>query len=135
MQAQIIPLLVVNDVSANIEYLEKCLGFSTHRLSDGGEFAVMVYRGAFLMIESRRLYASSRKMSFGEGAVGLGTETLIKVSDVEYVYNLARNNGAEIARAIHSVAETAEFNIRRFSVSLPDGYLLTFFDYVHAEWY
>ncbi len=135
MQAQLIPLLVVDDVTANVEYLEKRLGFSLHRMSDGGEFAVMDYRSVFLMLESRRLYASSRGVDFGENQLGIGTETLIKVADVDDVYSKARDNGADIKRAIHSVAETTEFNIRRFSVGLPDGYTITFFTYVHVDWY
>jgi hypothetical protein len=131
MQAQIIPLLVVNEVAANVEYLEKRLGFSVHRMSDGGEFAVMVYRGVFLMVESRRLYTSSRDVNFGENPVGLGTEILIRIADVDEVYGQVRENGADLIRTIHSIAETAEFDIRRFSAALPDGHTITFFDYVH----
>lgn len=135
MQAQIIPLFIVNDVSANIAYLEKHLGFSVRRIADGGEFAIVSYQEAFLMLESRRLYASSRSVSFGEPAAGQGMEILIKVSDVDEVYQAARVSGATIVRVIHSVAETVEFNIRRFSVALPDGFVITFFNYVHTEWY
>ncbi len=134
MQVQLIPLIVVNDVSANVGYLEKHLGFSAHRIADGGEFAVMVYRGVFLMLESRRLYTSSREVAFGDNQVGLGMEILIRVPDIDDVYSKARDNGAKIIRTIHSIAETAEFNIRRFSTSLPEGYMLTFFEYIHSGW-
>ncbi len=135
MQAQLIALIVVDDIAATVEYLENRLGFAMHRISDGGEFAVMVFRGVFLMLESRRLYTSSREVAFGENPLGLGMEILLKIPDVDDAYHKVRASGAVITRTIHSVAETAEFNIRRFSTVLPDGYTITFFDYVHTELY
>ena len=133
MTAEIIPLLVVKDVAANIDYLTKTLGFEFVRAEDGGQFAVMKYHGARLMLQSRQLYAFSRKVSFDEVTVGQGVEILIKINGVDEVFQTVREKGANITRPIHSVAETEHTAIRRFSAALSDGYVITFFEYCSAE--
>lgn len=135
MHAQIIPLFVVSDVAANIEYLERTLGFRLHREADGGHFAVMEYRGAHLMLQSKRFYSWSRDVSLEDKPLGLGIEILIRVRGVEEVYAAAVANDAVVSRHLHSIAESLEYCIRRFSAALPDGYAITFHEYVHTDIY
>ena len=131
MKAEIIPLLIVKDVAANVEYLEDALKFKLDRLSDGNEFAVMKYLGATLMLQSQRLYASSRNISPEECTLEHGIEILLRIRGVDEAYEQARKK-ARIIRQLHSVSENFESSIRRFSVALPDGHIITFFEYILA---
>lgn len=128
MLAKMIPLIMVKDVKINVEYLIKTLGFHLDWVDDAGNSAVMNCCGALLMLQS-----SNRDASLDGGRVQHHVEILIRIQGgVDEIYGRAFSRGAIISRHLNSVMESQGLVIRRFSVSLPDGYSVTFFEYVSS---
>lgn len=129
MKAEIIPLVIVNDVLETIKYLETYCKFELIRTAYQQEFAVMEYRGATLMLQSRKLYNQGRGVPIEEHR-GTGIEILVRIQGVMEAYIDTVNRGGTIVAHLHGVAETPESAVHRFSITLPDRQIITFFEYV-----
>jgi predicted enzyme related to lactoylglutathione lyase len=133
MKAEIIPLLIVDDVPANVEYLEDTLGFGLDHTVDDEELAVMKYRGATVMIQNRKACAAGRGISTKEHIPADGIALLIRVDDIEQAYTEAQKNKARVTGYLQDIANTSGPSIRRFNVALPEGHIITLFSYIRNQ--
>lgn len=132
MQAEIIPLIVVKDVSANVKYLETVFGFEIRHQAFAGEFVAMEYHGATFELQSSRLYECGCKKTPEGSDRGKNIEIQLRIQGVRGVYTEAVHNGAIIISHLNSMEETRKLAILRFSAALPDGHVITFFESTRA---
>lgn len=120
MRAEMIPMIMVEDVKTNVDYLTLTLGFHVDLISADGCCAIVNYCGALLMLRSRN--------DGQDGMIQSNVEIIIQTDDIEQVYKRALSSGAIVREYIVVHTAMAGTVSRRFSVSLPDGYALIFRD-------
>jgi catechol 2,3-dioxygenase-like lactoylglutathione lyase family enzyme len=113
-----IPSLSVADIKVNIDYLVNALGFRLSYLAADGSQAVLEYDGAVLTLEAK----TENESPAGPGKFAA---LQIRVGDIDGIYRRALTRGAIICRYIEGPA-CKDGGDRRFTVSLPEGYPLTF---------
>ncbi len=119
MSAKIIPSLSVTDTKINIDYLVNTLGFRLKYLTISGSHAIVDYHGAVLMLKAKTV---AELPAVPENFV----EIQVRVEDIEGIYRWALSRGAIISRYLERAGCKERREDRRFTVSLPDGYPLTF---------
>ena len=102
----IIPILMVRDISASIEYYEKVISFTV-------DWSVEDFAG--LSRDGWRLYLSQDTQGHPRTWLWIGVE------DVDRMYEECRTRGAEIITEI-----TSNPWAREFHVADPDGHVLRF---------
>ena len=123
-KATIYPGLQYDDVDAAMSWLEQTLGCTRredHRDDDGNVVhAEMEFEGAILMLSS----AGVGREPFRSLAAG-GRLVYIAIDDVDRLYELAREAGAEIAVEITDT----DYGSRDFTARDPEGNLWAFGTY------
>ncbi len=119
MTTGITPLLSVKDIQVNTDYFVKTLGFKLDFVTGDGTTAILNYRGALLMLQA----------DGGDEPPALAdnlTELQVRVGNIEEIYASALSRGAIIRRYLECTTHKDGTVARHFTVSLPDGYPLTF---------
>jgi hypothetical protein len=107
VKAEVIPLLIVDDVRVNVEYLEYTLGFRLDNTVAEEELAVMKYRCATVMLQSRKAYAASRGASFEKFVPADGIELMLQTDNLDEAYAAAVKNNAQVTRHLPTTREAS----------------------------
>jgi uncharacterized glyoxalase superfamily protein PhnB len=122
----ILPLLIVDDLQATIDYYIHKLGFGMQEVSleEGApRFAIMKRKAARVMLESREAYAHHNSPEWITGPRGIGVELHMVVSDgVDALHAELAVLDVDIIKPIH----TNQYGVRHFSIRDLNGYILTF---------
>ena len=122
--AAFVPLLVVDDVPATVEYYEK-LGFAREFVhpAEAPVFATVTFEGARLMFEAGAGFAAKFGMEATIWPWGRGVDLNVAMDGaIDAYYGQVTAAGAEVVRPIF----TTEYGMRQFTVRDLNGYLLTF---------
>ena len=123
--AVVVPLLMVDDVAATVEYYEAKLGFARELVYPPAapEFATVRFEGARLMFEAGAGFAAKYGMEATVWPWGRGVDLNVAMDGaIDAYYGRVTAAGAEVARPIF----TTEYGMRQFTVRDLNGYLLTF---------
>jgi len=122
----ILPLLVVDDLQATIDYYIHKLGFGIQQVSPAEgppNFAIIKRKDARVMLEAQASYARHNAADPITGPRGIGVELHMVASDgVDALHAELSMLGVDIIKPIH----TNQYGVRHFSIRDLNGYILTF---------
>ncbi len=128
MAMKIIPEVPVADIKITIDYLVNTLGFKLDHVAAGGEKAMLRYNEAALVLEAKTI---EEPPSMPEKSINIH----VRVENIEDIYIRALTRGAIISRYLENNGHKDKDGKvdRRFIVSLPDGFPLTFVEETQSD--
>jgi len=122
---EIVPLLVVDDVRATIDYYQRTLSFDLDFSfpADSPTFATVRRQDVRIMFEAATSYAAKIEPGSASGTRGQGVDLHIMVAEgIDGYYESVTRAGVTAVRPIF----TTSYGMRQFTIRDLSGYVLTF---------